>query len=161
MDVYCLCRLISVLLSFVSGTQFSFENPPHWHTAWCFARVGGTEVTLFLSRDAHVIQACPGSNGHCCRIEGTVVKNLHASAGDTGDSGSVSGLGRSCGGGNGSPLQYSCLEIPMGRGVWHGQAIVQGFAESQTQLSMHAYMWNLKKKDINELIYKTEIDSLA
>ena len=137
MDVYCLCRLISVLLSFGTGTHFLLKIPPIDTQAWCFARVGGTEVILFLSRDAHMIQACPTSNGHRCRIEGTVVKNLPANAGDTGDSGSVSGLGRSCGGGNGSPLQYSCLEIPMGRGIWHRRAIVHGVAESQTQLSMH------------------------
>ena len=68
MDVSCLCCLISVLLSFVTGTQFSFENPPADTQAWCFARVGGTEVILFLSRGARVIPACPGSNGHCCRI---------------------------------------------------------------------------------------------
>ena len=31
--------------------------------------------------------------------------------------GSIPGLGRSPGGGNGNPLQYSCLENPMGRGA--------------------------------------------
>ena len=41
---------------------------------------------------------------------GTVVKNLPANAGDTGDAGSVPGLGRSPRGGNGNLLQYSCLE---------------------------------------------------
>ena len=41
---------------------------------------------------------------------GTVVKNLPANAGDTGDVGSVPGLGRSPRGGNGNLLQYSCLE---------------------------------------------------
>ena len=46
-----------------------------------------------------------------------VVKNLPASAGDISDVGSVPGLGRSLGGGNGSPLQYSCLENPMDRGT--------------------------------------------
>ena len=45
---------------------------------------------------------------------GSVVKNLPASAGD---SGSISGSGRSPGGGNGNPLQYSCLENPMDRGA--------------------------------------------
>ena len=34
------------------------------------------------------------------------------------DVGSVSGLGRSLGGGHGNPLQYSCLENPMDRGAW-------------------------------------------
>ena len=44
-----------------------------------------------------------------------VVKNPPANAGDTGDSGLIPGLGRSSGGGNGNPLQYSCLENPMDR----------------------------------------------
>ena len=39
-----------------------------------------------------------------------MVKNLPANTGDTGDVGSIPGSGRSCGGGNGNPLQYSCLE---------------------------------------------------
>ena len=47
-----------------------------------------------------------------------MVKNLPANAGDIRDVGSISGLGRSPGGGNGNPLQYSCLENPMDRGVW-------------------------------------------
>ena len=34
------------------------------------------------------------------------------------DPGSIPGLGRSPGEGNGNPLQYSCLENPMGRGAW-------------------------------------------
>ena len=44
-----------------------------------------------------------------------MVKNPTADAGDTG---SIPGLGRSSGGGNGSPLQYSCLENSMDRGAW-------------------------------------------
>ena len=39
-------------------------------------------------------------------------------AGDTGDAGSVPGLGRSPGEGNGNPLQYSCLKNPTDRGAW-------------------------------------------
>ena len=42
----------------------------------------------------------------------SVVKNLPAIEGDTGGTDSVSGSGRSPGGGNGNPLQYSCLENP-------------------------------------------------
>ena len=42
---------------------------------------------------------------------GAEVKNPLANAGDAGDSGSISGLGRSPGGGNGNPFQYSCLEV--------------------------------------------------
>ena len=43
------------------------------------------------------------------------------------------GLGRSPGGGNGYPLQYSCLEYPMDGGAWW--AAVHGVAKSQTCLS--------------------------
>ena len=61
-----------------------------------------------------------------------MVKNLPAYAGDIRDSGSVLGLGRAPGGGNGNPLQYSCLENPMDRGAW--RATVHGVAKSWTQL---------------------------
>ena len=40
------------------------------------------------------------------------------SACSAGDPGSIPGLGRSPGEGNGNPLQYACLENPMGRGAW-------------------------------------------
>ena len=46
---------------------------------------------------------------------GSAVKNLPA---DTGDVGSILGLERSPGEGNGNLLQYSCLENPMDRGTW-------------------------------------------
>ena len=46
------------------------------------------------------------------------------------DLGSIPGLGRSPGEGNGKPLQYSCLENPMDRAAW--QATVHGIAESDT-----------------------------
>ena len=49
---------------------------------------------------------------------GTVVKNLPANAGDARDASLIPGSGRSLGGGNGNPLQYSCLENPMDRGAW-------------------------------------------
>ena len=50
------------------------------------------------------------------------VKNPPANAGDTGDLGSLPGPGRSPGGGNGNPLQYSCLENPVDRGAWQRSA---------------------------------------
>ena len=46
---------------------------------------------------------------------GAVIKNLPASAGDTRDTYSKPGLGRSPGGGNGNSLQYSYLENPNGQ----------------------------------------------
>ena len=45
------------------------------------------------------------------------IKNPPANAGDTGDLG-LPGLGRSPGGENGNPLQYSCLGNTMDRGAW-------------------------------------------
>ena len=59
-----------------------------------------------------------------------MVKNPPPSAGDTIDSGSILRSGRSSGGGNGNPLQYSCLENPMDRGAWW--ATVHRVAKSQT-----------------------------
>ena len=47
-----------------------------------------------------------------------MIKNLPANEGDTRDVGSVLGWGRSCGGGNGNPLQYPCLEDSVDRGAW-------------------------------------------
>ena len=58
---------------------------------------------------------------------GSVVKNLPADAGDVG---SIPGLARSPGEGNGSPLHYFCLENPMDRGAC--QAIGHGDAKSRT-----------------------------
>ena len=55
------------------------------------------------------------------------------SACNVGDLVLIPGLGRSPGEGNGNPLQYSCLENPMDRGVWW--ATVHGVTKSQTRLS--------------------------
>ena len=64
-----------------------------------------------------------------------MVKNPRASAGDTGDVGSVPELGRTPGIDYGNPLQYSCLEHPTVRGSC--QATVHGVTLSWTQLSTH------------------------
>ena len=52
---------------------------------------------------------------------------------NAGDLGSIPGLGRTPGEGNGNSLQYSCLGNSMDRGAW--QAIVHGTAKSQARLS--------------------------
>ena len=59
-----------------------------------------------------------------------VVKNMPANAGDIRDASSVPGLERSSGGGHENPLQYSCLENHMDRGVWW--ATVHRITKSQT-----------------------------
>ena len=61
----------------------------------------------------------------------SVTKNPPANAGDSGDMSLIPQLGRSPGGGNGNPLQYSCLENRMDRGAW--QATVCAVAKNQTQ----------------------------
>ena len=58
---------------------------------------------------------------------GSAAKNLPANAGAAGDASLIPGSGRSPGGGNSSPLQHSCLENLMGRGVW--QATAHGVVE--------------------------------
>ena len=58
---------------------------------------------------------------------GSVAKNPPDKAGD---SSLIPGLGRSPGGGNGNPLQYSCLGNPMDRGAW--RAVVHGVTKSWT-----------------------------
>ena len=72
------------------------------------------------------------------------------SACDTGDWGSIPESGRSPGGGNGNPLQYSCLENPMDRGAWW--ATVYRIAKSWTRLkrlSEQACCWLLSVISLN------------
>ena len=82
-----------------------------------------------------------------------VVKNLPANARDVRNAGSVPGLRRSPGEGNGSPLQYSRLENPMDRGAWW--ATVHRVTKNRTRLkrlSMHTpYRW-LQDQEISSLL---------
>ena len=74
--------------------------------------------------------------------DNSVVKNSPASVGDTGF---ITGLGRSRGGGNGNPLQYFCLENPMDRGAWratgHGVAKESDMTE-HLSTNIHAHYLN-------------------
>ena len=88
-------------------------------------------VSFFLAVFAHFVYLChilvilkwgfPGGS------------DSKESACNGGDSGSVPGLGRFPGEGNGNSLQYSCLENSTDRGAW--QTIVHGVAKSQTWLN--------------------------
>ena len=73
---------------------------------------------------------------------GAVVKNLPANAGEVG---LTPGLERSSGGGNGSPLQYTCLENLMDRGAW--QATVHGVTKSQ-----HESTYNLQQQSTHKTL---------
>ena len=94
------------------GTEFSSPLHPVFHRY-------GTSITA-------ASQAAP------------VIKNPPANAGELRDASSIPGSGRSPGGGNGNPFQYSNLENSMGRGVW--QATIHGVRKSQTGLSDWAGM---------------------
>ena len=67
---------------------------------------------------------------------GLVVKTQPDNAGDAGDVGFIPGWGRSPGGGNGNPLQSSCLENPMDRLTWW--ATVHWVTKNQKQLNKWA-----------------------
>ena len=82
----------------------------------------------------------------------SVVKNPPASAGNARDVGSIPGLERSPGEGNGNPLQCSCLENPMDRGAW--QVTVHRVTKSRTRLNQVG-MHTCNDKE-NEASIKTE-----
>ena len=117
-------RLMEYALSKEDVTRF-----PHWcyHNFYRHLFPGGytyyprktlrTENWVFIKNQ----KGFPG---------GLAVKNLPA---NTGDRGSIPGLGKSPGEGNGNQLQYSCLENPMDRGAW--RATIHGVTESWTQVS--------------------------
>ena len=68
-----------------------------------------------------------------------VVKNLPADAGDVSNMVLILGSGRSPGGGNGNPLQYSCLENPMDGGTWRAtDHWVTKESDTAEEISMHA-----------------------
>ena len=61
---------------------------------------------------------------------------------DVEDVGSISGSGRSPGGGNDNPLQYSCLENPMDRGAW--QAAVHRVGHNGSDRTHALPFWKLR-----------------
>ena len=69
-----------------------------------------------------------------------VVKKLPASAGDTRDTRSIPGSGRSPGGVHGNPLQYSCLENPTDRGDWQAMAIGSQRVTDTTEVTQQAHI---------------------
>ena len=99
----------------------------------CFA-ASGTVLPTGLPQDK-VHQICkfaPLQTGMWASQVAPVVKHPSPNAGDIREAGSIPGLGRSPGEGNGNPLQSSYLENPMDRGAW--RATVHGVEKSQTGL---------------------------
>ena len=78
-----------------------------------------------------------------------MVKNSPGNVEDSRDIGSIPGLGRSPGEGNGNPLQYSCLNNPMDRGA--RQATVHGVTKSQIQLRLqHSFIQSGRQRGPRE-----------
>ena len=78
--------------------------------------------------------------------DGSAGKESACNAGDTEDAGLIPGLRRCPGGGNGNPLQYSCLINSMDGRAW--RATVHRATKSRTQLSscVHRYTLQITKK---------------
>ena len=77
-----------------------------------------------------ILPFCCGFLVYVSFLAGSVIKNLPDNAGDTEDMGSILGVGRSPGGGNGTHSSILAWEIP-----WTEKPGVHGVAESQTGLS--------------------------
>ena len=84
---------------------------------------------LFMNIDTKVLNRILAI-GSLSFLNGSAGKESACNAGDTGNAGSVPGSGRSSGGGNDNPFQFSCLKNPMDRGAW--KSIVQRVMKSQT-----------------------------
>ena len=80
----------------------------------------------------------PAGENHGASQVALVVKNLPANSGNAGNWGSISGLRRFPGGGDGNPLQHPRLENPMDRGAW--RATIHGVTQSPNDRSDLACM---------------------
>ena len=140
-------RFLPLILGFLLLYEDAIIETPHeFFCLWrLISRCGASKYYLFsvvtkpnlgpLACDSKASLQTPGCGERKwsigCRVPsrefGTAsAQNLFGgsdgkeSACNAGDSGLISGLGRSPGDENGNPLQYSCLENPMGQGVWQG-----------------------------------------
>ena len=80
-----------------------------------------------------------------------VVKNMPVNAGDVEEVGSIPGLASSPGEGYGNPLQYTCLENSMDRGVWWAHSVVKSRTRLKL-LSIHELMHMPGAYDVHDLI---------
>ena len=119
------------------------ENPMDRGALW---------VTVHGVTKSHTRLKQPSVHWVKCFTIGSAGKESSCNAGDTGDVDLIPGLGRSSGGGNGNPVQYSCLQNPKDRGVWW--VTVHGVARSQTWLSTSMSYW-VKKYIVESDVQKS------
>ena len=119
--------------AFLSYPKWQFQIPPSFSHFWL--------VWLPLHSE-HIILAlnCPGLGASQVVL---LVKNLPANAEDARGKSSIPESGRSLGGRNGYPLQFSCLENSVDRGAW--QATAHGVTE-ESQLSDLAQNWQGQRR---------------
>ena len=81
----------------------SSRRGPRHDSFWAATNAAQLQANILSLRSPHLFKGFPG---------GSVIKNLPANVGEARDVGSIPGLGRFPGGGQGNPLQYSYPEIP-------------------------------------------------
>ena len=110
-------RLVVFFITF-SRTDFALEGHSGYHQQTNLR----LECTFQTARLPDFQVSCKNFKYICIDVQyglgGASDEDPPANAGDIRDVGSTPGLRRSPGGGNGNPLQYSCLENPMDRGAW-------------------------------------------
>ena len=127
-------------------------RPPTLHRVSCARRVNPEGLRPIPQGPSHPGGGVQSALGFPIDIfpGGSGVK---ASAPSVGDPGSIPGLGRSPGEGNGNPLQYSCLEIPVDGEAWW--ATVHRVAKSQTRLSDFTYLHGLNSQAKHPSTFRT------
>ena len=121
-----------VVLSAISSTAPGREEREDDHSD-CSEPVGKHPTTIKNSMAGTELGLLCANQFYHLPTMGPGASDGKVSACNVGDLGSIPGLGRSPGEGNGNPLQYFCLENPMDGGAW--RAAVHGISKSQTRLS--------------------------
>ena len=128
--------------SFSISTSYKYSGLISFRIDWFhLLAVQGTLWSLLqhYSLKASILRHSACFMGFPCGSDGK------ASARNVGDPGSIPGSGRSPGEGNGSPLQYSCLENPMDGGAWW--ATVHGVTKRRTRLSSFTFTFTFRTVD--------------
>ena len=138
-------RIIWICWGFIFSDRVTIACVEEKELAWKQPRAGNFPVVLkSFFGFVFPFSYCYGSSSNrnnsseimrLITIAG-IYRVLHYNAGDARDC-SIPGWGRSCGGGNGNPLQYSCPGNLMDREAW--RATAHGVAISWTQLSTYAF----------------------